>query len=637
MAWGGKRGNKKKMWNRKGGAAGAGGGAKNKDKNIQSDSKNENEWKLVTKLSNYNMEAYYAYQGLHSQRRTDTTAATTTTDTTATDAFVECTTDIEKNQERQKFLDSMATRLSASFRIGQHMDEELTQKLIQDVEGFAGQEIELLIDEDGKSVNKRELNYNQNNSNDDDKDDKDKDKDKDDNEEKNTTAKNNGDEKIESENADTPDATTTTTTTTNSTEESNTNIDTNNNPPKTYLQKLAPAKTIPYIPYAYQLSVDRRTIRRNPALTNFHEWLKVQQNAGFITRQETVSMIPPVVLAPQSHHAVLDMCAAPGSKTSQLLEVISKIPNDDDSLEPTGFVVANDSDAKRAYMLVHQLRRLNSPAVFITACDGQFFPQIFKGNPNTIITDAEKAQEGLFDRVLCDVPCTGDGTARKNPGIWKRWLASNGHALHPLQVNIGVNGARLTKVGGYMCYSTCSLNPIENEAVVAEILRVTDGSLELVDKRGDMDGFVARSGWTSWKVMTEAQTRKEKRVQNKKRGDNMRKRKKELEKEKELKEQEGQEEQQDDIVKSDDDDKKEDDDDDEKSNKDTTPSSNPTEQEKKDDWIPIPPSWDEETLRKRAEARGLKVFDTIDDVTNHKHVMRSMFPPTKKGSGEIQS
>jgi 16S rRNA C967 or C1407 C5-methylase (RsmB/RsmF family) len=78
-----------------------------------------------------------------------------------------------------------------------------------------------------------------------------------------------------------------------------------------------------------------------------------------------------------------------------------------DPAEPTGCVVANDADNKRAYMLVHQLRRINSPAVFVTTCDAQFFP---------LVRSEENPTEGIFDRVLCDVPCSGDGTSRKNPG-----------------------------------------------------------------------------------------------------------------------------------------------------------------------------------------------------------------------------
>jgi 16S rRNA C967 or C1407 C5-methylase (RsmB/RsmF family) len=175
---------------------------------------------------------------------------------------------------------------------------------------------------------------------------------------------------------------------------------------KAETKMIAPAKKVPYVPYAYQLSLDRGTIRRNPTLNPFHEWLKVQTEAGFITRQETVSMIPPVVLNPERNHIVLDMCAAPGSKTSQLLEILNLPANPNDT-EPTGCIVANDADVKRAYMLVHQLRRINSPAVFITSCDAQFFP---------LIRSEEHPTEGIFDRVLCDVPCSGDGTSRKNPG-----------------------------------------------------------------------------------------------------------------------------------------------------------------------------------------------------------------------------
>jgi 16S rRNA C967 or C1407 C5-methylase (RsmB/RsmF family) len=60
--------------------------------------------------------------------------------------------------------------------------------------------------------------------------------------------------------------------------------------------KLAPAKRIPYVPHAYQLAVDRYTIRKNASLAKLFEWLKIQTEAGFVTRQETVSMIPPIVM-----------------------------------------------------------------------------------------------------------------------------------------------------------------------------------------------------------------------------------------------------------------------------------------------------------------------------------------------------
>lgn len=265
---------------------------------------------------------------------------------------------------------------------------------------------------------------------------------------------------------------------------------------------------IPYIPHAYQLNVDRKTIRRHPKLSEFHDWLKIITDAGFVTRQETVSMIPPIILNVQPHHTVLDMCAAPGSKTSQLLEIVTSSNND--SKEPRGFVVANEVDEKRAYMLVHQLRRIQSPAIFITSCDAQSFP-------STVQKDEQELF--LFDRVLADVPCSGDGTVRKNLAIWKNWSLLGPLGLHPVQVSIAKEGARLTKVGGYLVYSTCSLNPIENEAVVAELLRSCNGTLQLVDPRtqehgggddGDRIHLLARPGWTTWKVMSQSKPKRTK-------------------------------------------------------------------------------------------------------------------------------
>jgi 16S rRNA C967 or C1407 C5-methylase (RsmB/RsmF family) len=88
-------------------------------------------------------------------------------------------------------------------------------------------------------------------------------------------------------------------------------------------------------------------------------------------------MIPPLVLDVQSHHNVLDMCAAPGSKTAQLIEALHS--NEDGSL-PTGCVVANDIDNNRCYMLVHQAKRLNSPCCLVTNNDGGAYPNIKVGD-----------------------------------------------------------------------------------------------------------------------------------------------------------------------------------------------------------------------------------------------------------------
>lgn len=104
---------------------------------------------------------------------------------------------------------------------------------------------------------------------------------------------------------------------------------------------------IPWYPngYAYQLGTDRKTIRKSDALENLHKWMIQQTDSGNITRQEAVSMVPPLALNVEPHHICLDMCAAPGSKTSQLLEIINESQLFDRRHQ--GLVVANDSDTDR--------------------------------------------------------------------------------------------------------------------------------------------------------------------------------------------------------------------------------------------------------------------------------------------------
>ena len=102
---------------------------------------------------------------------------------------------------------------------------------------------------------------------------------------------------------------------------------------------------------AYKLGADRRAIRRREGLEQLHKWMMEHTENGNITRQEAVSMVPPLALDVHPHHRCLDMCAAPGSKTTQILEIIAGVgeQRDDESSAgaPRGMVVANDSDANR--------------------------------------------------------------------------------------------------------------------------------------------------------------------------------------------------------------------------------------------------------------------------------------------------
>uniref|UniRef100_A0A4W6FLZ0 tRNA (cytosine(34)-C(5))-methyltransferase n=1 Tax=Lates calcarifer TaxID=8187 RepID=A0A4W6FLZ0_LATCA len=259
-------------------------------------------------------------------------------------------------------------------------------------------------------------------------------------------------------------------------------------------QKIEAPQALSWYPdeQAWHTNMSRKIIRKSPLLEKFHQFLVSETESGNISRQEAVSMIPPLLLKIEPHHKILDMCAAPGSKTAQLIEMLH---SDMDVPFPEGFVIANDVDNKRCYLLVHQAKRLNSPCIMVVNHDASCIP--------TLQIDSDGKKDILFyDRILCDVPCSGDGTMRKNIDVWKKWTTSNSLHLHGLQLRIAVRGVEQLAVGGRMVYSTCSLNPIEDEAVIAALLEKSEGALELADCSADLPGLKWMPGVTSWKLMT---------------------------------------------------------------------------------------------------------------------------------------
>lgn len=198
--------------------------------------------------------------------------------------------------------------------------------------------------------------------------------------------------------------------------------------------------------------------------------LSALHDTGRLTRQEAVSMIPAIALDAQPGELVLDMCASPGSKTTQIAE----------HLDGRGIVMANEVVNSRINTLVANTKRHGSITPIIVHHDGRFIPKV--------------PQTG-FDRILVDAPCTGSATTRKNPDVWNKWLPSGGRTLHKLQLELLTRAITLTKPGGKIVYSTCSLDPIENEAVIAEILRNFDyisviPTSKLIPKIPSKKGFV---------------------------------------------------------------------------------------------------------------------------------------------------
>lgn len=252
---------------------------------------------------------------------------------------------------------------------------------------------------------------------------------------------------------------------------------------------LSPPVPIGWYPdsLAYMLDIPKRAIRKNPEFKAFQQFLVMESDSGNIVRQEAVSMIPPLLMNIEADSTCFDMCAAPGSKTSQMVEYLHNFGVPD----PSGFVLANDSDFKRAYMLVHQVKRLNSPSFIVTNHDATFIP-------NFHTNEGQSVQ--AFDRVLADVPCSGDGTLRKNLDIWKKWSVSAGLSLHATQVNCLRRGLQILKTGGRLVYSTCSLNPIEDEAVLSAVLSSLNGAAHLVDVSAQLPGLLRHPGLQTWKV-----------------------------------------------------------------------------------------------------------------------------------------
>ena len=200
--------------------------------------------------------------------------------------------------------------------------------------------------------------------------------------------------------------------------------------------------------------------------------LSALHETGRLTRQEAVSMIPAIVLDAKPGELVLDLCASPGSKTTQIAE----------HLEGSGIVMANEIASSRINTLVANVKRHGSITPIITHHDGRFIPKV----PRT-----------GFDKILVDAPCTGSATTRKNPEVWKKWLPSGGKSLHKLQLELLLKAINLTKPGGKIVYSTCSLDPVENEAVISEVLRLSK-EISLVPMSGKLVDLPGRCGMTDW-------------------------------------------------------------------------------------------------------------------------------------------
>ncbi|MBI4010170.1 MAG: NOL1/NOP2/sun family putative RNA methylase [Candidatus Aenigmarchaeota archaeon] len=166
----------------------------------------------------------------------------------------------------------------------------------------------------------------------------------------------------------------------------------------------------------------------------------IEHSLGYFYLQEAASMIPPIVLEPKSHEVVLDIAASPGSKTTQIAQY----------MENKGILIANDYTIDRMKPLTINLQRCGVSNAIITLMEGQWLKKSGIG----------------FDKVLVDAPCSGTGTIRKSVKTVYIWNPDMVKRLSITQKQLIETGFNLLKENGTLVYSTCSLEPEENEEVV---------------------------------------------------------------------------------------------------------------------------------------------------------------------------
>lgn len=167
--------------------------------------------------------------------------------------------------------------------------------------------------------------------------------------------------------------------------------------------------------------------------------------AGLYYLQEPSAMAPAALLAPKPGDRVLDLCAAPGGKATQL----------GDMLEGQGLLVANEINPKRAKILSRNIERMGIPNALVL---------------NMHPRDLEGRFPGFFDKILVDAPCSGEGMFRKEEAAVTDWSPETVKMCAQRQGEILDSAANMLRPGGLLCYSTCTFAPEEDENAIDRFL-----------------------------------------------------------------------------------------------------------------------------------------------------------------------
>ncbi len=162
--------------------------------------------------------------------------------------------------------------------------------------------------------------------------------------------------------------------------------------------------------------------------------------------QSLSSMIPPIVLDPKEDDLTLDLCAAPGSKTTELSEIMKN----------RGTLYANEISIQRLRSLVHNLDKINATNVGVLNFKGELLSKIY---------------DSYFDKILVDAPCSALGIIQKKEEVTNWWNKNQMEKIANLQLRLLISAIKMAKVGGEIVYSTCTLTLEENELVLQTVLK----------------------------------------------------------------------------------------------------------------------------------------------------------------------
>ncbi|MSS74478.1 RsmB/NOP family class I SAM-dependent RNA methyltransferase [Candidatus Pacearchaeota archaeon] len=198
----------------------------------------------------------------------------------------------------------------------------------------------------------------------------------------------------------------------------------------------------------------------------------IEHLLGYYYVQEVCSMMSVLALDPKPGERVLDVCASPGSKTTQ---IASKMQN-------SGTLIANDIKLDRIRILAANLERCGVMNCVVTRNDG-------------VGLCVRLAETGFkFDKVLLDAPCSGEGTLRSSAKTFLMWNPKVIKKISREQKKLLANAFKCLKIGGSLVYSTCTHAPEENEEVVDFALKNFPVRLEKLNLP-----LICRPGVTSWK------------------------------------------------------------------------------------------------------------------------------------------